>query len=184
MNDRSGSDEARLDALLAACAAGDREAFRQLYQAGAPRLFGLLLRMLGRRDEAEDVLQEVFVTVWKRAGQFRSSRGSASTWLTSIARNRAIDTLRKTARRPRSAVEPDELPGRADPLGEVALGQSSARLRECLELLGDDYRHSLALAFFEGLSHSEVAARLGRPLGTVKSWIRRGLESLRGCLEA
>jgi len=184
VNDRTGSDERQLDALLAACAGGDREAFRSLYRFGSPRLFGLLLRMLGRRDLAEDVLQEVFVTVWNRAGDFRSSRGSATTWLTSIASNRAIDALRKSSRRPLSAVEPDELPGRADPFGEVALDQSSARLGECLELLGDDYRHSLALAFFEGLSHSEIAERLGRPLGTVKSWIRRALESLRGCLEA
>ncbi len=171
--------------LLRAVASGDRVAFERLYQAASPRLFGICMRVLGNRDDAEDVLQEVFVSIWHKAGQFDNSRASAMPWLAMIARNRAIDRLRQ---RPEIAHAPiEEQPELADhgpsPATINEQWQDNARLGECLEQLESDRRRLLRQAFFDGLTYDELARRIGSPLGTVKSWIRRSLLQLRACLE-
>jgi RNA polymerase sigma-70 factor (ECF subfamily) len=166
-------------------ASGERAALRALYEATSAKLFGVCLRILCDREEARDVLQDVYVTVWRRADRFDAARASVSTWLATIARNRAIDRLR--ARGPLARAEPvedlelaDEAPG-----AEAALqaGDDARRLAGCLEELDPRTRAVIRAAFFEGVTYEALAQRLSTPLGTVKSWIRRGLARLRGCLE-
>ena len=180
-------ESAVLRRLLVRCAAADPRALEELYARIAPRLLGCLVRILRERDRAEEALQDVFVQIWQRAGQFDPSRGQPFAWLTSMARYRAIDLVR--ARRPvrpfadgeAENLTSDDAPGPAE---ELAIAQSNAALDRCLERLAEPQRKSVNLAFYGGLTHDEVAAALGSPLGTVKSWIRRGLESLRECLAA
>lgn len=177
------TDTAEYAELLAAIALDDREAFARLYERAAPHLFGVLLRILREEALAEEALQDVFVKVWQRAGDYRPDRASARTWLFSIARHRAFDLLRR--RRPEgdadAAPEPiDDGPG---PF-EWAAGQAAgASLRDCLDRLQPDQRACIVLAYCDGYSHEELSRRIGSPLGTVKSWIRRGLELLKRCLE-
>jgi len=181
-----GPDGGELEALLARCAAGDAVALERLYARVAPTLLAVLMRILRRRDLAEDALQDVFVSVWQRARQFDPIRGRALAWLVSVARYRAIDVQRAT--RPvlalsdaGSALETQihtDSPDAAELLGAGTL------LRHCLEQIGAAQRRCLLLAYEEGLSHSEIARAIGEPLGTVKSWVRRSLLSLRRCLES
>lgn len=180
----NGPDGAELEALLSRCAAGDRSALEILYTRVAPILLAVLMRILRRRDAAEDALQDVFVSVWQRARQFDPIRGRALAWLVSMARYRAIDMQR--AARPAvalndaSALEPQmQSEGPLD-AGEM-LGTGALLLR-CLEQIAAPQRRCLMLAYHEGLTHSEIARAVNEPLGTVKSWVRRGLESLKGCL--
>src|SRR5215831_2489254 len=157
-----------------------------LYQDTSSKLFGVCLRILKDRSEAEDVLQDVYVTVWRKAATFDPGRASPITWLVAIARNRAIDRLR--VRGARGRLEPIEA---ADAVSDsapaaverVELAQQHQRLTRCLEEL--DARHSAAIraAFLDGATYEELAARMNVPLGTMKSWIRRGLLKLRACLE-
>ena len=179
-------DGAELETLLARCAAGDRLALESLYTRVAPLLLAVLIRMLKRRDVAEDALQDVFVNVWQRARQFDPIRGRPLAWLVSMARYRAIDLQR--AQRPAvalsevSALEPQlqsEGPGGSGDLH----GTGSALLR-CLEQIAAPQRRCLALAYEEGLTHSEIARAVNEPLGTVKSWVRRSLGALRRCLDS
>ncbi|WP_368670129.1 sigma-70 family RNA polymerase sigma factor [Phenylobacterium aquaticum] len=171
--------------LLPRIAAGDRAALRQLYQATSSKLFGVCLRILSNRDESEDVLQEVYLTIWRRADRFEASRASVMTWISTIARNRAIDRLR--ARGPLAyADQIDELEiaddaPRAEALLEAA--QSGEALGKCLSELDERTEKVIRTAFFEGLTYEALAHRMEAPLGTVKSWIRRGLLKLKGCLE-
>ena len=171
--------------LMARIAAGDRSALRQLYQATSAKLFGVCLRILSSRDESEDVLQEVYITVWRRAERFDSGRASVMTWLSTIARNRAIDRLR--ARGPLAnadqvdKMEIEDSAPRAEALLEAA--QDRGRLHDCLAQLDARTQGVIRTAFFEGVSYEALAQRLDTPLGTVKSWIRRGLLKLKGCLE-
>lgn len=182
--DSSGAD--RLVACLQAVAAGDRAAFEQLYRSTSSKLLGVCMRVLPDREEAEDVLQEVYVTVWRKAAQFDASRASPITWLAMIARNRAIDRLRASPSGVRSA--PVELaeevadPG-ASPQDGAESSAENARLGQCLEKLDSQRRSLVRTAFFEGVTYEELASRIGSPLGTVKSWIRRSLLQLRACLE-
>lgn len=176
----------RVDALLAQVARGDREAFETLYRLTSGMLFGICMRVLADRAEAEDVLQEVYVTVWGKALQFDAARASASTWLGMIARNRAIDRLR--ALPPRSRMAPIEAADMiSDPSPSPAVEAESAtdraRLDDCLGQLDQRRRSLIRIAFFDGATYEELAARVGSPLGSVKSWIRRGLLQLRECLE-
>jgi RNA polymerase sigma-70 factor (ECF subfamily) len=179
-------DERELEALLVRCAAGDRSALESLYTRVAPILLAVLIRMLRRRDVAEDALQDVFVSVWQRARQFDPIRGRPLAWLVSMARYRAIDLLR--AARPTvaltevSSLEP-QLQSERPPDADEALG-TGASLWRCLEQLAAPQRRCLMLAYEEGLTHSEIALALHEPLGTVKSWVRRSLISLRRCLES
>ena len=176
----------QLAAALARVAGGDRAALRMIYQDTSAKLFGVCLRILKDRSEAEDVLQDVYVTVWRKAATFDPGRASPITWLVAIARNRAIDRLR--VRGARGRLEPIEAADAvSDPapsaVERVELAQQHQRLTRCLEEL--DARHSTAIraAFLDGATYEELAARLNVPLGTMKSWIRRGLLKLRACLE-
>jgi len=180
-------DAARLAALIRGCADRDPQACGELYRLVAPRLLACLVRMLHRRDAAEDALQDVFVQVWNRAGQYDATRGHPLAWLVSMARYRAIDLLR-AQRAPLAAVSAAEEEGALSPEGltldaQADLAQSASLLERCLAQLSAVQRRCLQLAFWEGYSHAQVALSTGNPVGTVKSWIRRGLMSLRQCLQ-
>lgn len=176
----------RLAPLMPRIAGGDRGALRQLYDATSAKLFGVCLRILSDREESEDVLQEVYLTIWRRADRFDSTRASVTTWASTIARNRAIDRLR--ARGPLANAEQIDVLEIADgavgaeTLLEVA--GEDARLHGCLKQLDDRTGHVIRTAFFEGVTYEALAMRMDTPLGTVKSWIRRGLAKLKGCLES
>jgi RNA polymerase sigma-70 factor (ECF subfamily) len=175
-----------LTPLMGRVAAGDRDALRQLYDATSAKLFGVCLRILSDREESEDVLQDVYVTIWRRADRFDASRASVMTWLSTIARNRAID--RRRARGPMAYAEPvDELeiPDGADS-AETLLSAADDRnkLHGCLSELDERTEKVIRTAFFEGVTYEALARRMDAPLGTVKSWIRRGLAKLKGCLQA
>jgi RNA polymerase sigma-70 factor (ECF subfamily) len=185
----SGADEARarLTAALTAVGRGDRAAMRQVYDMTAAKLFGICLRICGERASAEDVLQTVYIKVWERAGQFDAARASPITWLATIARNGAIDWRRSVAGR---AVR-DTLPEQASfavaddsPFADQSLvtAEDGARLHHCLDELEERSRTSIRSAFFDGSTYAELAERENVPLGTMKSWIRRGLLRLKDCL--
>jgi RNA polymerase sigma-70 factor (ECF subfamily) len=190
------SDKSReLAALLARTGLGDRRAFQAVYERTSGHLFAVVLRIQRDRAVAEDLLQEVYVNVWKAASGFDAAQSQPLTWLTSIARNRAIDSLRRAQAQPRTTslsrdedddgpdpaeALPDEAPGPADLLSRAS---DARQLSRCMEHLSSQQRQSVALAFFDGLSHAEVADHLRQPLGTVKSWVRRALMSLKTCLE-
>src|SRR5215831_6532712 len=166
--------------------AGDRAALQTVYRLTSAKLFGVCLRILGERGEAEDVLQEVYVTVWRKAADFDASRASPMTWLIAIARNRSIDRLR-ASRNTRNmdpieaaAAIPDTTAG-AD--SAVESMQAQARLHGCLNELAQHERAALRGAFFDGSTYEDLAARMKVPLGTMKSWIRRALIKLKACLE-
>ena len=180
-------DNEQLEALLARCAARDQSALEALYAHTAPLLLAVLMKMLRRRDLAEDVLQDVFVKVWQQAGQYDRIRGRPLAWLVSIARYRAIDIQRSQ----RPVVELTDAHLELEPalrvtdaaMESAGLGLGGALLR-CLEQIAAPQRRCLTLAYQEGLSHGEIARAVGEPLGTVKSWVRRSLQSLRRCLES
>lgn len=171
--------------LLARCALGDRAAFDELYRLSAPKLFGLALRIVKTRPLAEEVVQEAFVRVWYRAGDYRPERGAPGAWMGTILRHYALDVLRR--RRHELPADDTLLAAIADDAAPPDLAWSQTReaqlLRDCLQTLDSDQQQSLLLAYYEGMTHAELAGRLRQPLGTVKSWIRRGLERLRRCLE-
>jgi RNA polymerase sigma-70 factor (ECF subfamily) len=175
-----------LPSLLAACARRDRAAFERLYRATSPKLFGVALRILRREDWAEEVLQDCYLRIWDHAQDYRAGLAAPMTWMTSIVRNRCLDWLR----RPRlevidedgewiEAAESDT-PG---PLAQLESGAEAGALRRCLEALEAKQRQAIALAYYDGLSHTELASHLREPLGTVKTWVRRGLLRLKSCLE-
>jgi RNA polymerase sigma-70 factor (ECF subfamily) len=169
---------------LGQTAAGDRQAFHALYQATGPRLFAIAIRMMKSRDLAEDVLQEAFVKIWERSWQYDPAKGEAVAWLATVTRHTALDRLRQ---QPRSDVAFDEtvvaeIDGQ---LGQLAATMGEAGdLRRCLANLREDYRKAVIQAYIHGLTHEELAVQLGKPVGTVKSWVRRGLEQLKGCMDA
>ena len=181
---------------LSRCALGDRAAFKQLYDASSGHLYAVILRIQRDRSLAEDLLQEVYVNAWKSAGSFDAQRAQPLTWLTHIARNKAIDSLRRAQSQPRfESVHRDsddddrpDLDQRMvdDGPGPAALLERASDARQlghCMDGLTAQQRQSVALAFFDGLSHAEVADQLRQPLGTVKSWVRRALMTLKSCLE-
>ena len=166
-------------------AAGDRGALQELYEASSAKLFGVCLRILSDREESEDVLQEVYLTIWRRADRFDPARASVMTWLSTIARNRAIDRLR--TRGPLSLADPIEdleIPDASEGAEALAMAADDRRrLLGCLDQLDERTRQAIRTAFFEGLTYEALARRMDTPLGTVKSWIRRGLARLKGCLQ-
>ena len=176
----------QLVAALARIASGDRAALQLVYRDTAAKLFGVCLRILRDHGEAEEVLQEVYITVWRRAATFDPGRASPITWLVAIARNRAIDRLRSTAKA--RAMQPiedaldigDPSPGA---LAQVEMSQEHRRLIDCLDDLEPRHADAIRAAFLDGATYEELANRLGVPLGTMKSWIRRSLIRLRECLE-
>lgn len=188
-----------LQELLAETARGDHAAFAAVYERTHAHLFGVALRMLGREQAAEDALQEAFVSVWKSASQYRSQVGGVEvqpmTWLIAVVRNKALDALRVRARRKETelpdadALEDGEAgtpvqPGGASALELLVQASQALHIEECMGSLQGTYRQSLALAYYQGLSHGEVAAQMGAPLGSVKAWIRRGLDRLKACLQS
>ena len=182
-----GRDEALDDgvvaAWLAAVAAGDRDALAVLYGQTSGRLMAVLLRLLRRRELAEEVLHDVYIRVWDRARLYDPAKGSATGWLVAVARNTALDHFRRH-RREVVGIEDVEL-AVEEPAGpNLAVASAERRaLQACLEQLEPEPRRCILLAYQGGLTYEEVAARLGRPLGTVKSWVRRSLSRLRLCLE-
>jgi RNA polymerase sigma-70 factor (ECF subfamily) len=181
--------------LLARSGLGDRAAFARLYERSSGHLLAVVLRIQRDRALAEDLLQEIYVSVWKAAASFDAARSQPLTWLTHIARNRAIDSLRRASAQPRlestSRDDDDDRPDATEALvddapGPLALLDAASDKRllsACMDRLTPPQRQSVALAFYDGLSHAEVADQLREPLGTVKSWVRRALITLRGCLD-
>ena len=174
-----------LAGLLADCAKRDRAAFSRLYEATSAKLYGVALRILRREDWAEEVLQECFVSIWTHAPEYRAGLAAPMTWMTSIVRNRCLDWLR----RPRAevadadgALTENALSDNAGPLAALETLTEARALNRCLEALDARQRQAIALAFFDGLSHAELAHHLRQPLGTVKTWVRRGLQRLKDCL--
>src|SRR5262252_122003 len=173
-------------AALAAVGSGDPNALQTVYRLTATKLFAVCLRILGDRSEAEDVLQEVYMTVWRKAAAFDPALSSPMTWLIAIARNRAIDHLR--TRGQNRHMEPiEEAIELADdkPDADAALqdAQEQAQLQRCIEGLAKHEREALRGAFFDGNTYEELAERMKVPLGTMKSWIRRAMIKLKACLE-
>ena len=175
-----------VDALLLRVATGDQPAFEALYRSTSGKLLGICLRVLSDRTEAEDVLQDVYVTVWNKAGQFDASRARAVTWMGTIARNRSIDRLRMlpapATRAPIDVAEAAHDPAPSPSVQAEAAG-TRAQLDDCLEQLEPRRKTLIRTAFFDGATYEELAQRSGSPLGAVKSWIRRGLLQHKACLE-
>lgn len=178
---------ARVEELLSRCAMRDEQALEDLYQLVSAQLFGLLLRMLKRPSLAEEALQDVMIRVWQGAGQYVAYRGRAMAWLVSIARYRAIDLLRAQ----RELAPLDEVPQELltdpaiDDLSDTTTSErSQVALRDCLGRLSSDQRRCIELAYVDGYSHGEIAEKVERPAPTVRSWMRRGLASLKRCLDS
>ncbi len=185
----STTDPLQLKEWLAAVARQDARAFRSLYDATSSKLFGFALRILNKRELAEEVLQESFTSVWNNAGSYQASLAAPMTWMTTIVRNKAFDLLRRT----NATVELDadnfdkevmDAMESSDPtpLQALQLSSDAKALAGCFARLEGLHRQAIALAFYHDLSHSEVAEQMKLPIGTVKTWVRRGLERLRLCL--
>ena len=192
-SNNSTLDAGQMHIWLVAVARQDASAFRSLYEATSPKLFGFVLRILQKRELAEEVLQESFVNIWNNASSYQSSLAAPMTWMTTIVRNRAFDLLRKLSNGQQYDVEIDAEyfdsdimtaleSGEATPLQALELSQDAAALASCMSRLEALHRQAMALAFYHDLSHSEVAEQMNLPMGTVKTWIRRGLDKLRTCL--
>jgi RNA polymerase sigma-70 factor (ECF subfamily) len=180
------ANRALIVAALSRIPAGDRAALQTVYRLTSAKLFGVVLRILGERSEAEDVLQEVYLTIWRKAGDFDAARASPMTWLIAIARNRAIDRLRSA--RLASRMDPIDAAaeiadGAADAARLLEDSQTAARLDGCLGTLAAHERAALRGAFFDGNTYEELAQRMSVPLGTMKSWIRRAMIKMKACLE-
>jgi len=195
------TDPRSLQALIAGAAQGDHTCFAHIYDRTHTHLFGVAVRILGQGQAAEDVLQEEYVSIWKNAAGYRSEVDGQPiqpmTWLIAIVRNKALDAFRARARRKESGLpnsgevgelDEEEIESSAAPAPSAMqlLEQATEALHieGCMNALEGSHRQSLALAYYQGLSHTEVAAQMGAPLGSVKAWIRRGLEKLKGCLAA
>ncbi len=177
----SVADSFNLDFLLPRIACGDRDALKSLYGRISPHLFGILLRMVRRRDVAEDILHDVFVTVWHKAYQFDARRGCAQAWLIAMTRRKAIDRLRRAAREVVGADEDVAGMELQDAVGWTDTTMCLA-VRRGLGTLKPEFNRALELCYEYGLTHEEVAREMKVPLGTAKSWVRRGLAELRECL--
>jgi RNA polymerase sigma-70 factor, ECF subfamily len=168
---------------LARTAKGDRAAFEVVYRATALKLYGIVARILGRGDLADEVLQEVYVRVWQRAGEFDPASSSPITWLAAIARNRALDEAkRKTMRSLEDHPELLELASTDDPSAGLEQSEELQRLLACLSNLEHEKRDIVLLVYYYGLTREEIASRVSRPVATVKTWLRRSLAQLKECL--
>jgi RNA polymerase sigma-70 factor (ECF subfamily) len=172
--------------LLTAVAGGDQRAFARLYALCSPHLYALLLRMLRRRDWAEEALQDCFLKIWQKSESYAPARGAPMAWLMTIARYRALDLLR--AKRPEvpeaelAAVPMIEINPTDDPERRAAEREGVGLLERCMQSLQPEQRQSVLLAYYEGYTHSELTRKFKAPLGTVKSWVRRGLQKLQECM--
>jgi RNA polymerase sigma-70 factor (ECF subfamily) len=169
---------------LAGCAQGDAKALECLYRATSMHLYAQLLRILRDEGAAQDCLQHVFIRVWNAADQYDASRAKPMTWLSTLTRNIGIDWIRR--RKPQDSTDNEAvletLMGDQDPEADSIDAQHSERLKDCIDTLNGQQRRVLELVYFQGFTHSELASSLSQPLGSVKSWIRRGLERLKACL--
>lgn len=189
MPDSRPLDTAQLRLWLQGAARQDADAFRDLYQATSARLYGYALRILGKRELAEEVLQDSFVAIWHHAASYQAHLAAPMTWMTTIVRNKALDLLRHAGNEADIGIEPFDRevvealrdPG-ATPIEALALSREARALAYCMSALEGLHRQVLGLAFFHDLSHSEVAERMALPIGTVKTWVRRSLERLKTCL--
>jgi RNA polymerase sigma-70 factor, ECF subfamily len=165
-------------------AARDAAAFAALYQQTSAKLYGVVARILNRGDAASDVLQEVYVRIWERASEFDPAKGSALAWMATIARNRALDEVRRV--RPGSLEDQPEgfepAADEVDPLGPRERSEELAKLIGCLQRLDEEKRDVVLLAYYRGLSREALAERFGRPVATIKTWLHRSLAQLRDCL--
>ncbi len=179
-----------LPSLLSRVALSDRRAFEQLYRATCAHLFAVAFRILRNEQRADEVLQEAFVNIWHHAAGYRPAQGTPMTWMINIVRNKSIDLLRSGKTEQASTTELDaqalEVAADAGHEPQQLLDESlvRARIDACMGGLPPSQRQALALAYYRGLVHTEIAEALNTPLGTVKGWVRRGLDQLRSCLEA
>ena len=172
--------EAQISAAIVRCVGGDRRALRVIYDLEATRMVGVAMRILRRRELAEEAVHEAFIRIWRGARGFDPSRGSARTWIYAVVRNQALTMLRDERR-----FEADELAGSdivSDPDDSLSRLPETSALRRCLLQLDARRRAAVVLSYVHGLSHGEIAGRLGVPLGTAKSWVRRGVTSLQECM--
>jgi RNA polymerase sigma-70 factor (ECF subfamily) len=180
----SGALSVEINELLQRIATGDRQAFRVLYAKAGPRLYGICLRMMRARDLADDVYQEACVKIWERSWQFDPAKGDGMAWLAILTRHCALDRLRRA---PRQQVAIDEAVSAEIDASYFSLQPDQADMRgleQCLSALREDYRSAVVLAYVNGLTHDELAQRLNRPLGTIKSWVKRGLDQLKDCMDS
>ena len=181
--------ESDLNSLLQRSGRGDERAFRELYQAAAPKIMAIAFRMLSDRHQAEDIVQQTMIAAWNSAADYDPDKSQATTWLTSIARYRCLDILRNNTRRQKILRDQQhdvrQVMGHDIPLENTdpIPSDTVSRLEHCLGEISADQAGCIQLAFVDGLTFSEIAGRLDRSLGTVKSWMRRGLDRLRECLE-
>lgn len=177
-------EDAEVGQLLSRCALGDRAAFGRLYDGVSPKLYGVSLRILAHRGDAEDAAQEAFVKVWQNAGRYQPGRGSATGWIVAIARNAAIDRLRSRKAPARDIGEMLDLqdPG-PGPEASAATADDRRRIAACLGQLPADRARAVQAAYVEGHSYDELARTFGVPLNTMRTWLRRALIALRKCLE-
>lgn len=170
-------------ALIERCARGEADALKALMEVEGGRMLGVAIRMLRRRDVAEDAVQDCFVTIWRKAGQYDRERGAAKGWLYTILRNRCLTKLRQEAREIATEGEEIERQRDADVVAQAYNGlDASSDLRRCLGGLDETKRMAVLQSYVLGYTHGEIAGRMAAPLGTVKAWVRRGLEQLRACL--
>ena len=181
-----GSGEIDLRDLLRRVAARDETAFRTLYRQTSAKLYGTIFRILQRKEVAAEALQEAYVRIWEKAGDFDIAKGSPLAWMATIARNRALDEVRRV--RPASLEDmPDGFEPAAEAVDPLAERDRSERLNSliaCLERLEDDKRAIVMLAYYHGASREALAKRFGRPVPTIKTWLHRSLAQLRDCLSS
>lgn len=185
MNKTGTVQDNNLDDLLYRCALHDAKALSKLYELTSAKLFALCLKIVTRQDIAEDVLQDSFINVWHKADQFRGDKGSAMSWLVGIVRNKSIDWIRKNPIG--RDVSDDALLETQDFATLVEDGfefsGDTQALIDCMDELDDTQRNAITNVYYQGFTHKEYSNKSGHPLGTIKSWIRRGLQALKGCLE-
>lgn len=186
---KTESPDSQLIALLDRVALSDEKALRELYELTSSKLYGVAVRVVTNRDWAEDVLQEAFITVWRIASDYKASLSPPMAWLALVVRSRGLDFLRRrvSGRADRMQelddVISDTVAGDSpNPMDTAQASQQALALHQCLSQLDNKQREVVSLAYMRDLSHGELAEQLKLPLGTVKTWIRRGLAQLRGCL--
>ena len=173
----------QLDELLVSVSAGDRQAFAEVYQVSSDLLYSICLRLTRRREIAQEVLQEAFVRIWQKSHLFDKKRGSAIAWMVTVTRRCALNRLRQYDHH-EEVLPTDDVERLLEHSSVPApYDTSSQDLRRCMKALADAERTAISLAFVYGMTHSELAEHLAKPMGTVKSWIKRGLSRLKDCLE-
>ncbi|AUM13489.1 sigma-70 family RNA polymerase sigma factor [Ketobacter alkanivorans] len=180
------TDHDHIAQLLSRCGLRDQQAFLALYDATSAKLYGLILRIVKRDTWAQDVLQEAYMKIWTASGSYEAAKANPMTWMTHVARNRALDWLRSRevsqSSRNVDIDEQLELSAHTDPLRDATTHCELVRLNDCMQLLNEQHRQSIRLMYLDGLTYEEVANRLSKPTGSVKSWVRRGLQRVRECL--